>query len=247
MGSPPWRQDARLVEHAALTDGTGGPRSCKAGPRSSKVGLRSCKAGRAIIDRDAREGRPVAHLLTTARLLLTLPFGILMMQSDERSAWLAALVLAAAIATDALDGPVARRRGTATAAGRVFDHATDCCFVTTGLAAGAARGVFPWSLPVAVAAAFTQYVVDSYWLHGSRALRPSALGRWNGILYFAPLGGDVLVRAGLDDLRPAVSALAWALVVSTGLSMAARLWATIRRVPPAPGSPAGGRVDPPRR
>jgi CDP-diacylglycerol--glycerol-3-phosphate 3-phosphatidyltransferase len=189
----------------------------------------------------------MANALTTARVLLALPFAFLMMQSDERRAGLAALVLATAIATDALDGPVARRRGTATAAGRAFDHGADCFFVTSGLAAGAARGVFPWVLPLLVAAAFAQYVVDSYWMHRGRALRASALGRWNGILYFVPLGGDVLVRAGLEDLRPAVSMLAWILVVTTMLSMVQRLWAVTRRSRTAPGSPDAERGDPPPR
>jgi phosphatidylglycerophosphate synthase len=183
----------------------------------------------------------MANALTAVRVLLALPFALLMTQEGVLPAALAALVLAAAIVTDALDGPIARRRGTATAAGRVFDHAADCLFVTGGLAAGAARGAFPWILPALVAAAFVQYVVDSYWVHGARALRTSTLGRYNGILYFAPLGGDVLVRVGLGALQPAVTALAGTLVVSTVLSMGERLWAVTSRSRRAPGSPAGGR------
>jgi CDP-diacylglycerol--glycerol-3-phosphate 3-phosphatidyltransferase len=166
---------------------------------------------------------------------------------DARSATLAAFVLVAAIATDLLDGAVARRRGTATAAGGTFDHAADCFFVTSGLAAGAARGAFPWILPVLVAAAFAQYVVDSYWAHREGALRTSWLGRYNGILYFAPLGGDVLVRAGLHALQPAVTVLAWTLVVSTAVSMGERLWAIMARSRRAPASPAGERGDRPPR
>jgi CDP-diacylglycerol---glycerol-3-phosphate 3-phosphatidyltransferase len=183
----------------------------------------------------------MANALTAVRILLVLPFAYLMMNEGVLPAALGALVLAAAIATDALDGPVARWRGTATDAGRLFDHAADCLFVTSGLAAGAARGAFPWILPALVAAAFVQYVVDSYWVHGGRALRASVLGRYNGILYFAPLGGDVLVRLGLGALQPAVSALAWTLVATTALSMGERLWAVRRRLRRAPGSPAGGR------
>jgi CDP-diacylglycerol---glycerol-3-phosphate 3-phosphatidyltransferase len=187
----------------------------------------------------------MANVLTAVRVLLVLPFAFLMGHEGVLPAALAALVLAAAIATDALDGPIARRRGAATAAGGVFDHATDCLFVTSGLAAGAARGAFPWILPALVAAAFVQYVADSYWIHGGRALRTSVLGRYNGILYFAPLGGDVLVRLGLGALQPAVSVLAWTLVVSTVLSMGERLWAVTRRSRRAPGSPAGEREDRP--
>ena len=94
-----------------------------------------------------------------------------------------------------------------------------------------------------VAVAFAQYVVDSYWGHRGRALRTSALGRSNGILYFAPLGGDVLVRLGLHALGPAVTVLAWALVASTVISMGERLWALMRTWRTARGSPAGETED----
>ena len=190
---------------------------------------------------------PMANALTLARVLLAVPFAFLMARADAWSAALAGLVLAAAITTDLLDGLLARRRGAATAAGGVFDHTADCLFVTTGLAAGALRGVFPWVLPLLVPAAFTQYVVDSYWGHGGRALRTSGVGRWNGILYFVPLGGDVLVRLGLGALGPVVTVLAWALVASTVVSMGERVWALTRAWRTARASPGGGReVRPPR-
>jgi CDP-diacylglycerol--glycerol-3-phosphate 3-phosphatidyltransferase len=185
----------------------------------------------------------MANTLTAVRLLLVLPFAVLMTREDARSAVLGALVLAAAIATDVLDGLVARNRGRATAMGGVFDHAVDCLFVTSGLAAGAVRGAFPWVLPVLVAAAFLQYVADSYWIHRDRALRTSGLGRWNGILYFAPLAGDVVARAGVPGIGPAVTVLAWMLVISTLFSMAERLWAVRRASRTAPGSPAAGTAD----
>jgi phosphatidylglycerophosphate synthase len=189
----------------------------------------------------------MANALTAARALLAVPFALLMHAADPRSAALAGLVLVVAIATDLLDGPLARRRGTATAASGLFDHATDCLFVTAGLAAGALRGAWPWPLPVLVAAAFAQYVADSYWGHGGRALRASALGRWNGLLYFAPLVGDVLVRVGLDALRPLVTLVAWVLVASTVISMGDRLWALVRASRAARGSPAAGTGDRRRR
>lgn len=189
----------------------------------------------------------MANTLTAARVLLALPFAFFMAREGAWAAALAALVFAAAIATDLLDGPVARRRGAATEAGGVFDHAADCFFVTSGLAAGAARGALPWVLPALVVVAFVQYIVDSYWMYRGRALRRSALGRYNGILYFAPLGGDVLVRLGIVGLRPAVTALAWALVATTALSMGERLWAVTRLRRRVLGSPGAGRGDRPRR
>lgn len=189
----------------------------------------------------------MAHALTAARLLLVVPFALVMARGDARSAALAGLALAAAIATDLLDGPMARRRGTASAAGGVFDHTTDCLFVTAGLAAGAGRGVFPWVLPVLVAAAFAQYAADSYWLHRGRSLRTSRLGRWNGILYFTPLGGDILIRLGLSGLQPVLTVLVWALVVTTVLSMGERLWAVRALRRRDPDSLAAGTGDPSRR
>ncbi len=179
----------------------------------------------------------MANALTAVRLLLVFPFALLMASADARHAAFAALVLAAAIATDLLDGRVARRRGTSTAAGAAFDHVADFLFVTCGLAAGAARGAFPWILPVLVTAAFAQYVIDSYWIHRRHALRPSRLGRYNGILYFAPLAGDILVRAGFRLVQPLLTAVVWMLVASTALSMAERLLASWRRREELPGRP----------
>lgn len=189
----------------------------------------------------------MANALTGGRVLLAVPLAVLMLREDRFSALLAGLVLIAGIATDVLDGVVARGRGTVSAGGGLFDHAADCFFVTTGLAAGAARGAFPWVLPVLVAVAFGQYVADSYWIHRQPALRASALGRCNGLLYFAPLVGDVLARAGVGALRPAVTALAWGLVGTTVLSMGERLRAVRRTSQRAPGSPVAGTEDRPPR
>jgi phosphatidylglycerophosphate synthase len=92
----------------------------------------------------------MAHALTTVRLLLILPFVLLMAHGEPHAAALAAGVLAVAIVSDVLDGIIARRRGTASAAGGLFDHTTDCLFVTAGLAAMAGRSAAPWILPVLV-------------------------------------------------------------------------------------------------
>jgi cardiolipin synthase len=189
----------------------------------------------------------MAKALTAARLVLAAPFALLVLRDDPRSALLAAVVLAVAIATDVLDGMAARRYGTGSSAADLFDHATDCAFVTSGLAAAAARGAVPWILPVLVAVAFVQYVVDSYWAHRAGRLRTSSLGRWNGVLYFMPLAGHVIATAGAALLGPAVTVLAWALVATTVLSMADRLWAVMRAGRTARASPAAGTAGRPPR
>jgi len=134
-----------------------------------------------------------------------------------------------AVVTDMADGRLARARGEVSAFGGLLDHATDASFVTLGLAALASRGVVPWALPILVAAAFVQYVLDSKSLAG-RELRGSFLGRWNGILYFVPLGIFV-TRGALGLVWPPdslIRMLSLALVASTILSMATRARTLLR-------------------
>src|SRR5215472_5988738 len=165
----------------------------------------------------------MANALTAVRLLLVAPFVFLMAQGDQRSAIFALVVWVLALITDFLDGPIARRRGTVTAWSGTFDHTCDFLFVTSGLFAGALRGAFPWILPALITAAFFQYVIDSYWVHGHTKLRGSQLGRYNGILYFVPSAMDILIRLGFRFLHPLLTILVWLLVLSTLVSMSQRL------------------------
>src|SRR5579864_9779802 len=165
----------------------------------------------------------MANALTAVRLLLVVPFAFFMTKGDVRSAIFALIIWVVALATDFLDGLIARRRGTVTALSGTFDHTTDFLFVTSGLFAGAFRGVFPWILPVLIVAAFSQYVIDSYWIHRQAKLRGSKLGRYNGMLYFVPTCMEIVIRLGLRFLQPALTVLVWLLVASTLVSMAQRL------------------------
>jgi len=161
----------------------------------------------------------MANALTAVRLLLVLPFAFFMAKGDGRSAIFALIAWVVALITDFLDGPIARRRSTVTAASGTFDHTTDFLFVTSGLLGGA----FPWILPALITAAFAQYVIDSYWIHRHTKLRGSKLGRYNGILFFVPSIMDILIRMGLRFLEPLLTILVWLLVLSTLVSMAQRL------------------------
>ena len=168
----------------------------------------------------------IPHALTAVRLVLVFPFALFLAKGDQHSALFAGIAIAVAIATDFLDGLVARKKGVASVAGKTFDHIVDFLFVTSGLFSGALRGAFSWILPALITAAFAQYVIDSYWMHRLRRLRGNPLGRLNGMLYFVPLCTDILIRLGLDFLQPLLTILVWALVFSTLVSMAQRL--TIR-------------------
>jgi phosphatidylglycerophosphate synthase len=128
-----------------------------------------------------------------------------------------------AVATDLVDGPLARRLGEASSLGALLDHATDALFVSLGLAAVAAVGLVSPLLPALVLLAFAQYTLDSRALQGRR-LRTSQLGRWNGIAYYVLLGVPV-VRDGLGLGWPAdawVRNAGWVLVAATLVSMAER-------------------------
>ena len=166
----------------------------------------------------------MANALTAVRLLLVLPFTLFMARADERSALFALIVWVVALGTDFLDGPIARRRGTVSALSGAFDHTSDFLFVVSGIFAGASRGAFPWILPVCITAAFSQYVIDSYWLHRRLKLRGSKLGRYNGMLYFVPTIMDILIRLGVRFLQPLLTILVWGLVISTLVSMGQRLF-----------------------
>lgn len=135
----------------------------------------------------------------------------------------AALLFGLAVATDLLDGRVARRFGEVSPLGGLLDHASDATVVTLGLGALAWQDAVPAPLPFLVALAFVQYTWDSRALAGRR-LRPNPLGRLNGIAYFAllgtPLARDVLALAW--PAPALVSALGWLLVASTLVSMLQR-------------------------
>lgn len=162
-----------------------------------------------------------ANALTGIRMAAAPALGVAVWCGAEATA---AALFALAVASDLADGPLARRRGEVSALGGVLDHASDALLCTCGLAALAARGVLTPLLPVLVALAFLQYVWDSRAARG-RALRPSTLGRWNGIAYYVMVGIPVVRDAlGLAWPGPAlVAALAWALAASTLVSMADRL------------------------
>jgi CDP-diacylglycerol--glycerol-3-phosphate 3-phosphatidyltransferase len=166
----------------------------------------------------------MANLLTFLRLLVVVPTALAFAGwAFEAPVWLAVFV-AAAIATDHYDGIVARARGTASAAGHLFDHSTDFLFVTGGLSGAVTAGAVPLVLPLLIVVAFTQYVLDSYFLHRQKRLRMSRLGRWNGILYFVPLVILALARLPwLSSLAAALRVLAlvvsWVLVASTVASI----------------------------
>ena len=166
-----------------------------------------------------------ANLITSARLLATLPCVLLLLNRQ----WLAAgAVFLIAVASDFADGFVARRRGEATILGGTFDHTSDALFVSAALAALAHLEFIPLALPPLVLLAFLQYLLDSRALAG-HALRSSQLGRWNGIAYFVVAGFAMLgAWTRFEPLSTLVTWVAWLLVGTTLVSMGDRAVYLIR-------------------
>ena len=175
----------------------------------------------------------MAHALTAARLLLVAPVAVAFARPAFVDPSVLLVLVCAAIATDYWDGRVARMTDTASARGQLFDHGTDFVFVTAALAGAAVAGLVTPILPVVIVIAFGQYVLDSYLLHRQRRLRMSAIGRWNGILYFVPLVVIAVSRLGLfgevsSFLTVTAGVLGYALVASTVVSVMDRAVAPMR-------------------
>lgn len=134
----------------------------------------------------------MANLLTAIRLLLVIPVAMAIANASLFASWFLLALIVIAIASDYFDGKVARALKTASARGMLFDHGTDFIFVTTALFALSTIGLSSILLPLLIVIAFSQYVLDSYFLFKQKQLRMSFLGRWNGIFYFVPI---VLVAA----------------------------------------------------
>jgi len=82
--------------------------------------------------------------------------------------------------------------------------------------------------------AFSQYVLDSYFLFRQKSLKMSFLGRWNGVFYFFPLvlfslaALEVLPTMLSEIISTGGKLLVWGLTLSTLASIADRAIAPLR-------------------
>ncbi len=175
----------------------------------------------------------MANLLTAIRLVLALPLAWSMAVPAFLPGVAMLAILIVAVLSDYYDGIVARTSGSVSPRGMLFDHGTDFLFVTGSLAGAAVTGIVHWILPALILVAFSQYVLDSYFLFRQKELRMSFLGRWNGIFYFVPLFGVALSRSiaieQISNLLTLFTGLiAYALTISTGASIIDRAIAPFR-------------------
>lgn len=166
-----------------------------------------------------------ANLLSLSRLAAAVPCAYAVVEGI----WsIASVAFIYAVWSDFIDGYLARKLDQVSALGGLLDHTSDAFFVTLTLAAFAYRGLIPAPLPLLVAAAFLQYVLDSRALAG-RSLRASRLGRGNGICYFILTGLAILwgLTQALKLPTGWLTTAGWLLVVTTITSMLDRAWALL--------------------
>jgi CDP-diacylglycerol--glycerol-3-phosphate 3-phosphatidyltransferase len=160
------------------------------------------------------------NALTAARALLVIPVIGLIALGD---ASLALLVFGAAAATDALDGPLARRRGT-TALGAALDPLADKILVVGTLAALALQGIAPaWAVVLIFARELVAIEVRARTLH---ALSASPDGKAKTVLQVAAVGlllaAAAWPAAGLATAANALLVAATALTVLSGVRLVLR-------------------------
>ena len=151
--------------------------------------------------------RHAANVLTLLRVALAPAFACAVVTADRGgSGWPAAVVFAVVACSDVVDGPLARRFGTASGRGRALDHGADIVFLLGAFASYAALDALPWWVPAAVAASFASYAIDARW-PPPRPPRWQAqrVGHLGGIANWVLVGILVGNRSlGLGWLPPAV-------------------------------------------
>jgi CDP-diacylglycerol--glycerol-3-phosphate 3-phosphatidyltransferase len=160
------------------------------------------------------------NALTIARALLVIPVIGLIAIGD---ASLALLVFIGAAATDALDGPLARRRG-ATAVGAALDPFADKILVVGTLAALALRGTAPvWAVALILA---RELVAVEIRARAPHAVVASMDGKAKTVLQVAAiallLATAAWPEAGLGAAASAVLVAATALTVLSGVRLVLR-------------------------
>ena len=135
------------------------------------------------------------NALTLLRPVCTGPFVLLWVQAHTTpgswTGWGALILFLVIVATDLLDGWLARRRRQESVLGRTLDHGCDVLFILTALGSFASRGLVPWWLPSAIAWSFALYVLDSWWRTAAQPqprLLTSRLGHIGGVLYYVVIG-----------------------------------------------------------
>lgn len=119
--------------------------------------------------------------LTVTRIVLTPLIAFALLRETAPALWLATALLAAAILTDALDGPLARRTRTVTPVGRTLDPIADKILVSgvfLALLALEHPGLRRWVVFTIVGREIAISILRSFAARRGVAIHPSGLGKW---------------------------------------------------------------------
>ena len=127
------------------------------------------------------------------------------------------VLFAFAAGSDYVDGPLARRLGSASARGAVLDNVADVAFVLGGAMTAAWLGLVAWVVPAAIGASVASYAIASRRLAraaGAPRLARTRVGHWAGVVNYV-LAGMVAGAVAWPDVVPrATLAIAGAAVVA---------------------------------
>lgn len=157
----------------------------------------------------------IPNLVTLARPLLTAPFiwyAYHLPDKNGKTCTLSFVLCVLIMASDCLDGWLARRLGQTSHIGRLLDHLCDVTFILLALLTFARHGIIPWWLPAAIAWSFLMYVVDSWWRTTAkpfRALLPTRMGHWGGILYYVTVAIVLVDVCLVNVITQAVLSYGW--------------------------------------
>lgn len=158
-----------------------------------------------------------ANLLTVARLVLTVP--LLVMIVDTGATWSAVTLWVALCITDGIDGHIARLHGT-TRSGAFLDPLADKVLVLGGMVALVANETF-WWVPVAIIAVRELGIqaFRSYWGKKGLAVPATGLAKAKTVTQEVAVGFGLLPITATDATWVATTVLwaAAALTVVTGV------------------------------
>ncbi len=152
-------------------------------------------------------------------MLAAVWIGVYLTDPASRRAFAAMAIVA--VASDFLDGKLARRSGADGGSWRWLDPAADVVFVLAALGCASAAGAIPFYIPIMIAISFSQYALDSRLLHRANGPIRSRLGHYGGVVNYALVLALALSRQG-SPARAAIEAAAPALALFYAAAIAER-------------------------
>lgn len=171
--------------------------------------------------RARQESRPVsnwniANALTVARIVMVPVFGWLLLHGGGQAPawrWWALLVFVVAMATDRLDGELARSRGLITDFGKLADPIADKALTGAGFITLSMIGEIPWWITVVILARELGITLMRFWVIRHGVMPASRGGKLKTFLQALAIGLFVLPLAAFP-LEQLWRGLAWVILIA---------------------------------